>query len=262
VNWSEAVGVDDGFALIAENSWGNKMFWAPEVVYFEGTFLMFYTVQEHLAVAESPSPLGPFTQQEKKPLHADIQEIDPHVFIDDDGTAYFYFVRFTNGNEIWAAEMNPDLRSIKEDTLCRCFGQSQAWEKSTHFPAKVTEGPFVLKHKGLYYLTYSANHFRSIDYGVGYALSQHPLGPWKKYEGNPVLQSNEQVHGAGHHCVVRSPDDLEWFMVYHTHYNLEQVQPRKLALDRMAFETPFGGGTDFITVKGPTLEPQSMPSGS
>ena len=261
VNWSDAVGADDGHALAAKNSWGNKMFWAPEVFWHDGRFYMFYTVEERLAVAMSDSPLGPFVQEEKMPLHLETPEIDPHVFFDDDGKVYLFFVRFTDGNEMWVAELNSDLQSIKEDTIVRCFGQSQDWEKSDHYPAKVTEGAFLVKHEGLYYLTYSANHYKSNDYGVGYATSKHPLGPWEKYEKNPILQSNPKVHGAGHHCLTKSPDGKEWFMVYHTHCSVDRVEPRKLAIDRLYFVPGSKGRPDVIKVKGPTLTPQRMPSG-
>ena len=186
-------------------------------------------------MAESNSPLGPFIQSNKEPMHRDTKEIDPHVFIDDDGKAYMFMVRFDHGNEIWAAEMESSLKSIKQETLCRCIHQSQEWEKSLDHPLACNEGPLVIKHKGWYYLMYSANHFKSKDYGIGYAVSRHPLGPWIKYKKNPVLQSDDQVHGAGHHCFAKSPDGTEWFVIYHTHFNLEKVAPRKLALDRMCF---------------------------
>ena len=52
----------------------------------------------------------------------------------------------------------------------------------------MAEGPSVLKKEGIYYLIYSANHFESKNYGVGYATSDSPMGPWKKYEENPILQ--------------------------------------------------------------------------
>ena len=61
-------------------------------------------------------------------------------------------------------------------------------ELSQDKPAKVAEGPSVLKKEGIYYLIYSANHFESKNYGVGYATSDSPMGPWKKYEENPILQ--------------------------------------------------------------------------
>ena len=35
---------------------------------------------------------------------------------------------------------------------------------------KEEDAPFVIKHKGLYYLTYSANHTRCVDYCAGYAV--------------------------------------------------------------------------------------------
>src|SRR5690554_1389587 len=107
--WTEAVGATDGFALDSSDVWGNGGFWAPEVYYMDGRFVMFYTVMSRIAVAESDSPLGPFIQKEKKPLHPDIPEIDPHLFIDEDGKKYLFFVRFTGGNVIWAAEMKQDL---------------------------------------------------------------------------------------------------------------------------------------------------------
>ena len=61
---------------------------------------MFYTVDEHICVATSDSPEGPFVQDEKKPVREE-KGIDASLFMDDDGKAYLYFVRFTGGNVIW-----------------------------------------------------------------------------------------------------------------------------------------------------------------
>ncbi|MBN2064506.1 MAG: glycoside hydrolase family 43 protein [Sedimentisphaerales bacterium] len=260
VNWSKPAGATNGFALVAKNSWGNKMFWAPEVIFFDGRFIMYYTVEEHLAIAESNSPSGPFVQKVQQPMHLETKEIDPHVFIDDNGKAYLYFVRFTKGNEIWCAELNPDMLSIKEDTITHCIGQSQEWEKSNSVPAAVNEGAFVFKHKNLYYLTYSANHYQSLDYGVGYATAKSPLGPWQKYNKNPILRANDLVKGPGHHSLVKAPDDKQWFIIYHTHYSTNRVQPRKLAIDRLYINPASDPDEpDIITINGPTTTPQPMP---
>lgn len=75
-NWSAAVGVKDGFALDSSDVWSNHSFWAPEVYHLNGRFYMFFTVMSRLSIAESDSPLGPFIQKEKKPLHPDTPEID------------------------------------------------------------------------------------------------------------------------------------------------------------------------------------------
>lgn len=252
VNWTS-----QGFALSRNDSWGSNRFWAPEVIFHNGLFYMYYAVEERLAVATSASPLGPFRQDVQAPMHAHIPEIDAHVFIDDDGKKYFYFVRFTNGNEIWGAELNDDMKTINEASVRFIMGPSQAWEQSLREPrARVNEGAYIIKHNGRYYMTFSGNHFESPDYGVGYAVADHPLGPYRKFEGNPILQSNAQVRGAGHHSITRSPDDSELYMIYHRHHSENRVEPRRLAIDKMWFDG------DVLRVNGPTITPQQMPSGA
>lgn len=249
---------DEGLALKSSDSWGNKWFWAPEVVLKDGIFYMYYSVEEHLCVATSDSPLGPFKQEKKEPFHLNIKEIDSHVFLDDDGKYYMYFVRFGGGNIIWGAELNDDMSSIKEETLVRLLTPSADWEKTM---ASINEGPFMLKHEGLYYLTYSGDHYQSPGYGVGYAVSESPLGKYVKHTNNPIMQSNEQVHGTGHHSFVSSPDGTELFMVYHSHYDLNNANPRRTCIDRAKF-IPVDGFPDELVVYGPTISPQKLPSGS
>lgn len=255
VDWGEPVGAVQGYALHAKDVWGERNFWAPEVYFLGGRFYMFFTVQERLAVAVSDSPLGPFTQQDKKPMHPDTPEIDSHLFVDEDGTKYLYFVRFNRGNEIWAARLNDDLHSIDESSLTRCLAASQKWEDSGKepFPGhRINEGPYILKHKGIYYLTYSANHTVNPDYGVGYATSDHPLGPWKKFEGNPILKGDgKQINGPGHHCFAVSPSGT-MYIVYHTHFDMTRMQPRKLGIDPCRFVPSGSDQPDILQVDGPS----------
>lgn len=258
-SWSGAVGAKGGYALDSTDVWGYHSFWAPEVYSLKGKFYMFFSVMEHLAIAESDSPLGPFIQKEKKPLHADIKEIDSHLFVDTDGKMYLYFVRFTGGNEIWMAEMKNDLSGIKEETLTRCFGVTESWERTKKEPvARVAEGPFMLKHNSLYYLSYSANHFKSQDYAVGYAVSDSPFGPFKKYENNPVLIGDgKTIFGTGHHSFFKA-NSGQLYMVYHSHKSGQSVQPRTTCLDRCGFEKDSSGKPDKIVVYGPTTTPQMV----
>lgn len=257
VNWSAAAGVTDGFALDSADVWGNHSFWAPEVYHLNGKFYMFYSVMTRLAIAESDSPLGPFIQKVKKPLHPEIPEIDSHLFIDTDGKKYLYFVRFTGGNEIWMAEMKDDLSGIKEETLTRCFGVSEPWEKTPRKPvAKVAEGPFILKHNKLYYLFYSANHYKSQDYAVGYAVSASPYGPFVKYENNPILIGDgKTIFGTGHHSFFTS-NSGQLYIVYHSHKSGEAIQPRTTCLDRCDFVKDGENKPDKFVVFGPTSTPQ------
>lgn len=185
-------------------------------------------------------------------------KIDAHVFIDDDGSKYFYYVGFDNGNHIWGARLNDNMMSVDTSTMKHLIAPEAPWE--THM-ANVAEGPVVLKHKGLYYMTYSGSHFESPYYSVGYAVAEHPLGPWKKYEYNPVMQSTPFAHGTAHHSLTVSPDKSEMFIVYHQHYSLNQTEPRKISIDRIRF-VPQESGPDRLEAWGPTVTPQPLPSGA
>lgn len=258
VHWT-----DRGMALSKDDVYGEGNFWAPDLIEKDGTFYMYYVADEHLSVATSDSPLGPFKQtaEEKKPMHEG-KEIDAHVFKDDDGQYYIYFVRFyskngvADGNYIYGAKLNPDMRTMDESTITCLISPEESWETDM---AKIAEGPFMLKKDGIYYLTYSGSHFESNYYGSGYATSTSPLGTYSKYENNPIMQSNTLVHGAGHHGIVSSPDGNEMFIVYHCHSSLTATEPRRLCIDRIQF-TQNDYGKTVLEVYGPTITPQAMPS--
>jgi hypothetical protein len=69
----------------------------------------------------------------------------------------------------------------------------------------------------LYYLTYSANNFENEFYGVGYATSRGPLGPWRKSTANPILSQDpaKGLYSTGHGSVVDSPSGGEHYYVHH-----------------------------------------------
>lgn len=112
----------------------------------------------------------------------------------------------------------------------------QAWENA-HVDNPVTagreskdvrweEGSTTFEHRYVgadgrmrtaYYLTYSANSWASPSYAVGYAVADDPLGPWRKYAGNPILGPNPDVgmYATGHGSVAFSPDGTEMYYVHH-----------------------------------------------
>ena len=161
--WRQASGrAAEGLALHKDDVYGDRWFWAPEVYYIKSKkkFYMFYSAEEHICVATSDSPAGPFRQEVKHPIWEE-KSIDTSLFIDDDGIPYLYFVRFTDGNVIWVAQMTDDLMKIKTETLSECIKAEEPWEL---LQAKVAEGPSVLKKNGTYYLIYSANHYQNKGY--------------------------------------------------------------------------------------------------
>ena len=154
-------------ALHKDDSYGTYYFWAPEVYKIGDKFLMYYSSQEHICAAWGESPLGPFKQIEKKPMREQ-KSIDNHLFIDDDGKPYLFWVHYDGGQQVWVAELEDDYMTIIPGTEKKCISPYQDWETIW---ATVNEGPFVLKHKGKYYLSYSANTYESQHYAVGYAVS-------------------------------------------------------------------------------------------
>lgn len=248
--WDGPRGVDQGFSLMKENTFGDWGFWAPQVFSYKGKLYMAYTANENIAIAKSNSPLGPFTQHTV--LTGPTRQIDPYIFFDDDGKAYIYFVRLSGGNKIYVAEMNEDLSAIKQETVRLCLEATAGWEDTQKISWKVVEGPTVLRHNNMYYLFYSANHFENRDYAVGYAVSESPVGPWTKFNGNPII--NRELlgyNGTGHGDFFKDKDN-QWRYVFHTHFNNSSVQPRLTAMISGGF-LDSGGIYPTMTLKKETF---------
>ena len=196
----------------------------------DGRYAMAYTANEQIAIAWADSPLGPFVQDEPAMIPAKTKEIDPFVFHDDDGKTYMYHVRLIGGNRIYVAEMNDDLRSMKEETARECIAvNDKGWENTAEGKWGVSEGPTVVKLDGTYYMFYSCNDFRSIDYAMGYATAKSPLGPWKKHKKPIVSRHLTGENGTGHGDLFRDGDG-RWMYVLHTHNSNSKVSPRRTAM--------------------------------
>lgn len=249
-HWKRS-SVNDGYVLKKGDAYGSKGFWAPQVFLFNSKFNMAYVANENIAIAESDNPAGPFMQKIKDSLPAEIRQIDPFVFIDDDGKKYLYHVRLTNGNRIFVAEMTDDLSAIKPSTLRECIAADEQWENTADAKWPVAEGPSIIKRNGVYYLFYTANDFRNPDYAVGYATSSSPLGPWKKFAGNPII-SRELLgaNGTGHGDFFYDHNKL--YYVFHTHNSVENVAPRKTAIIEVRFNKS-NNGMDTVVVDKKTF---------
>jgi xylan 1,4-beta-xylosidase len=226
-----------GYALLkGTQTYGTTGFWAPQVFTYNNKFYMLYTANENIAIAESNSPYGPFTQKKTRALPGITKQIDPFLFFDSDGKKYLYHVRLGGGNKIFVAEFKDDFSGIKEETLKECISAQGGWEDTKRIPAPpIAEGPTVIKHKGIYYLFYSSNDFRNIDYAVGYATSQSPLGPWTKNPKNPIIdRSKIGKNGTGHGDVFKD-EKGDYFYVFHSHNSESDVLPRQTFIIGLKF---------------------------
>lgn len=219
-----------GLALQKQNSWGDRWFWAPEVYQMNGKYYMYYSADEHLCVAMADAPTGPFIQPEKQPMLED-KNIDNSLFIDDDGTPYMTFVNLQGGNHICIAQLTSDLLSVRKETIRPILSMSQEWEKV--WPT-VNEAPFIIKHNGVYFLTYSANSYESPLYGVGCATATQPLGQWTKYDENPLLQKPGNLVGVGHSAMFLDKTGA-LRIVFHAHKENGIIHPRMMYIGDVKF---------------------------
>ena len=247
-----------------DGSYGEGGFWAPQIFKDNGQYYMTYTADEHVAIAGSPTLNGKYTQNVIGSIDPDVKNIDSYLFKDDNGKYYLYHVRFNNGNFIWVAEFNMATGRIDKRTLKQCLTKTQSWEATPAYPSNtIMEGPTVIKRNGIYYLFYSANHFQSIDYAVGYATATSPLGPWTKNANNPIIhRSIVNENGSGHGDIFFNSDG-DPFYVYHVHQNESTVAPRKTRIVPLIFNYNAGTGKYDITAKaGEIIIPKVRASNS
>jgi len=243
-----------------------------------------------IGVAVSNSPKGPFYDLKNGPLFdPGYPIIDANVFQDDDGKYYLYYSRacykhtveseisdwakkegiYENIEESWVygIELAPDFKSVIGDALLLLYppksmsDKNAEWESrsvtSREINRRWTEGSFTFKHKGTYYIMYSANHYAGPNYAVGYATSNHPLGPFTKAENNPVLQKNVDkggdVTGTGHNMVLHLEHSKKMYVVYHGRTK-QTGNERVVFIDELKI---LPDGT--LVVNGPTTDPRPYP---
>ena len=168
------------FMKPADFKWAVKDAWAAQVVEKDGKFYFYATVHHDsshggkaIGVAVSDSPTGPFTDVRGSALVTDQDtpspngwdDIDPTVLIDDDGTAW---LAWGNPN-CYLAKLKPNMTEID--------GPIQR----IHLP-NYTEGPWLYKRKGLYYLFYPAFAHQGMGEKICYATAKKITGPWT-YQG-------------------------------------------------------------------------------
>jgi beta-xylosidase len=173
VNWQ-----DHGSPMsLATFKWATAQAWAGQAIERNGRFYWFVPVRHTsgsmaIGVAVGDSPTGPFRDALGKPLVMNNQ-IDPTVFIDDDGQAYLYW-----GNpDLWYVKLNADMISysgnINKVTLTAAgFG---ARSGNAQRPTTFEEGPWLYKRGGKYYMAFAAN---CCSEHLGYSTGPSATGPW------------------------------------------------------------------------------------
>lgn len=180
----------------------NKILYAPDCYYRDGKYYLYYCQPDKDAegVAVSDSPVGPFKVGKKMNMYGH-NEIDPSVFIDDDGKAYYTWGQFN----MKIAQLKSNKTEIDSTTIVKDI----ITEEKHYFH----EGSYLTKRKGIYYIIYAHMGRQDKPTCLGYATSKSPLGPYK-YGG--VIIDNQGCDPANwnNHGSIAEFNG-QWYVFYH-----------------------------------------------
>ncbi|WP_394240823.1 glycoside hydrolase family 43 protein [Vibrio astriarenae] len=222
---------DHGNALdVKDVKWAERQMWAPDAAEKDGKYYLYFPAKNyegifHIGVAVGDHPEGPFTPEESHIKGT--YSIDPAVFQDNDDY-YMYFGGLWGGQlqnyrdnkygeEIFPEDHEPALKPLiakladnmvdlaEAPREIEILDENGALLLAGDNDRRYFEGPWMHKHNGVYYFSYSTGDTHKIVY----ATSESPYGPFK-YQGvilEPVLGWTT------HHSVAQYQG--KWYLFYH-----------------------------------------------
>ena len=224
INWT-----DHGEILNSSQvPWGREeggFMWAPDCAYKNGTYYFYFPHPSgddwnntwRVGIATSKYPAKDFKVLDKylemKGMENDcFAMIDPCVFVDDDGQAYFYY---GGGGRCVGAKMKENMIELAEPL--------RPMEGLEDFH----EAAWVHKRNDIYYLSYADNNPKANR--LNYATSKSPLGPWT-YQGVYLEPTDcDTSHGS----IVEYKG--EWFAFYHNCSISGQGNLRSVCVDKLYY---------------------------
>ncbi len=265
-----------GGALLPVPSAMPGSYWAPEVAEKAGQYFLYYSASttksdqdQRLRVAVSDTPAGLFEDSGKLLMPEQGFSIDASPFTDPrDGRRYLFFATDYDkddpaGTGLAVAPLAADMMGVADAPriVLRASAPWQVYEVNRDYKGRVwpqwncVEGPSVVFHDNRYYCFYSGGAWHGQAYGVGFAVADHPLGPWSAplaAQGPTVLKGIPgKLIGPGHNSVVIGPDGHTEWMIYHAWDPAHTA--RRMCIDPILW-TPEGPRVD-----GPSTEPRRIP---
>jgi xylan 1,4-beta-xylosidase len=213
VHWKQ-----QGYVLNRLPEWADYYFWAPEISYDRGKVYVYYAAHKKngnlcVGVASADRPEGPYTDHGPLVCQED-GSIDAFPMRDENGKLYLIWKEDANSigkpTPIWAQEMN-EARTTLTGTKKELFRNELPWE------GNLVEGVSMMRHADYFYAFYAGAGCCGLNcnYGVGIARSKSLLGPWEKYQKNPVLQNMDRWSCPGHGTPIEK--DGRYYFLFHAY---------------------------------------------
>lgn len=211
VNWEKHERILD----TVDFKWAKKAVWAPSIIQKGSDYFLFFGANDiqsdnetgGIGVGISKSPSGPFRDHLGKPLvdkfHNGAQPIDQFVFRDNDGQHYLIYGGWKHCN---IARLNSDFTGFEP------FADGSTFREITS--EGYVEGPYMFFRDGKYYFMWSEGGWTGPNYSVAYAVADSPMGPFRRI-GKILQQDPKIATGAGHHSVIKHPQNEDYYIVYH-----------------------------------------------
>lgn len=188
---------DINFVLSQDISSLPPLLFAPDCIEKDGTYYLYFCMADGSeGVAVSDKPEGPFAN----PVRLPCSGIDPAVFVDDDGQAYYYWGQFRSH----AAKLKKDMRSFEKEWI-----RNRVLTEEEHF---FHEGSSVRKIGNLYYSVF-ADVERGKPTALGYATGTSPLGPFE-YRGIIIDNAQCDPSSWNNHGSIEYFQG-QWYVFYH-----------------------------------------------
>ncbi len=228
--------------------------WAPDIEYINGTFYITATLRlsgegkrgnnvlRRQLIVSSKNPEGPYSS----PSWIEVDDIDPSLFVDVDGTPYMVIAPACR-----LVELSPDLtRSVSEPKV--------AWGGTGE---RCSEGPHIFYKDGFYYAMV-AEGGTGYGHGINVARSRNLFGPYEQSPYNPVMRQKDPaspIQRAGHGKLVQGSDGSWWcaYLCGRPNEGNYTTVGRETALDPVQWTDD--GWFTINCGKGPSLE-QKAPS--
>lgn len=131
----------------------------------------------------------------------DDENIEAADAFEDSGTYYLYYHAVGSGGtneyqyQIGVASATNPLGPFKKHGVKPILpvGPKGSWDESS------VACPVVLKEGDEKYYMWYGGRSRDYTWDIGLATASHPLGPWRKYEDNPILKDFGYIGGVVKH---------------------------------------------------------------